>query len=367
MAAAAAVLVATAVLACTATGRERFTFAKSACDAIDPESEVYRSSPQLQELCARAETINPNASCLVDCDVASLCGNPSVGACRRPRYSPLLCRVTAEYYGAGTERAELPEVYRLRRGICLSVASDGGAIQNTALRMAMLRFPDSIAVVGSDFGSESEFHDTWSVTLSDHRDQDGEVALPLRTADYTAAAAEAARGQGVAARISSAVTHESCVSPGGHDTSYRTEPMPLQMLMARLRDHENQPPLIHVTARFTMPETSRLSFGGMVYNAYTAGQSRTVSPVSGKRISVRTEVWLMVAVSPKESAVTEIREALTGSDGTLHVSRTRAAGGAAVRQLEGGTPADPLVAYAGEPPQLWLGMRDACLDLMPPA
>eukprot|EP00873_Tetraselmis_striata_P043837 jgi/Tetstr1/464101/TSEL_008906.t1 len=205
-------------------GAEGFAFASDACDAINKEGRVYQSSPRLRELCERADSINPSRTCLVDCDVNKLCGDPSVGLCRRARASPLLCQVTADYYGPHPDNGDLPEVYRVRRGTCLAFAADGEAVENSALRAAMLRFPDELAIVGSDIGHASRVQSSWSVTFSNRRGDDGQMQLPLVDPQYAVEATARARARGVAASIPTAVLHESCVSPGGRDTSFRTEP-----------------------------------------------------------------------------------------------------------------------------------------------
>lgn len=338
--------------------REGFTFATDACDAINKDGHVYQNSPRLQELCERAETINPSETCLVDCDVRSLCGDPSVGLCRQQaNQSPLLCQVTSDYYGSHPDNRDLPEVYRLRRGTCLSVSSDGEVIDNRALRTAAMRFPDEVATVGSSLGHASRLQGSWSMTFEDTPGTDGEHPLPLVNQDYIVEATERARRQGVAAQIPSAVLHESCVSPGGRDTSFITEPVPLQQRIDRAREHENQPPTLHVTARFTLPETTSVTIAGLEYSTQVPGQPDRFSQLSGKKLSVRTDVWLMVSLSPKTSEVTEVREVIKGSDGKTHVTRVRTGGG--VKVLGEGT---AFVSYTGEPPRLWVGMRDAADD-----
>lgn len=335
-------------------------FAEDACDALNKDSAVYQSSPRLQALCDRAGGINPTRTCLVDCDVRELCGDPSVGLCRQPRASPVQCRITADYYGSHPENRDLPDVYRVRRGTCLSAAADGEAIADRRLLLAMLRFPDELAIVGSGLGHASRLQGSWSVTFSNLRGDDGQMGLPLVEPDYAVEATAEARRRGVAARIPTAVLHESCVSPGGRDTSFMTEPVPLQQRLVRARDHENQPPTLHVTARFALPDTASMSVAGIAYRAFVPGQPEQHSPVSGKKLSVRTEVWLMVAVSPKTDAVTELREVLKGSDGVTHITRVRT--GAPLRSMSGAS-GEAFVSYTGEPPALWVGMRDAAGDV----
>ncbi len=342
-----------AFLVLTRCAREGFAFAVKACDSINKESEVYLSSPRLQELCERAETINPSQVCLVDCDVSKLCGNPGVGYCRKPRTSPLLCQVTPEYYGVHPDNNDLPEVYRVLRGTCLHVSSESGVIDNRALREAVLRFPDEISVVGSSLGYTSSFKSSWSMTFTDARGHSGEHALPLIESGYIVEATKRARKLGVAARVPTALLHESSVSPGGRDTSFLTEPGPLRERLVRAKEHENQPSTLHVTARFSLPDTVSATIAGLTYSARVPGQSDTLSPVSGKKLSVRTEVWLMVALSPKTDGVLEVREVLRGSDGLTHVSRVRT----------GGSQRSGEFRYDGEPPRMWIGMRDAGLDL----
>ena len=355
-----AALFGAAVLIMCECVKEGFAFAVDACDAINKDGHVYKSSPRLQELCERAESINPSRTCLVECDVPTLCGDPSVGLCRRSRTSPLLCRVTADYYGSHPENGDLPEVYRVRRGTCLVVSADGEAVADRRLKAALLRFPDEVAMVGSGLAHASRLQSSWSVTFSDAVGDDGQLPLPLIGPDYAVEATKEARRRGVAARIPTAVLHESCVSPGGRDTSFKTEPVPLQQRLARARDHENQPRVLHVTARFALPDSTSVTLAGMTYAASSPGQQERFSPVSGKKLSVRTDVWIMLAVSPKANSVTEIREVLKGSDGSTHVTRVRT--GDSIKPLSGGD-GGPVVSYAGQPPELWLGMRDAAGDV----
>lgn len=355
-----AVLGASILLVCAfSRHREGFGFASDVCDSINKESGVYRGAPRLQELCSSAKDINPSRTCLVDCDVDKLCGDPSVGLCRRAKGSPLLCKVTADYYGSHPDNADLPDVYRVRRGTCIVFSADGEPVADGALERAMMRFPDEVAIVGSRLSHASRMQSNYSVTFSDNRGGDGRGALPAVEPDYAVHATAEARRQGVAARIPTAVLHESCVSPGGHDTSFKTDPAAIQQRIIRAKDHENQPPILHVTARFSLPETASATIAGVNYTALLPGQQDKVSEVSGKKLSLQTEVWIMVAVSPKTGSVTEAREVLKGSDGFTHVTRVRT--GEAVEGMGWGD--GDLVSYTGQPPDLWVGMRDAATDV----
>ena len=340
---------------------EKFGFATDVCGSIDPDSNVYRDSADLRALCDRADLINPEEACLVDCDVGSLCRNPSVGYCRKARSSHRLCDVTDDYYGSHPENADLPKVYRVRRGACLAATAAGAFVDGPDLRAALMRFPASVAVVGSALGHESRFKEAWTVTLPASPGAGAaDVDLPLASHAFVQEAARRARGSGVSALVPAALLHESCASPGGNDTSFPTEPAPLARRTARAAGHRNQPPRLHVTLRFTLPSTSRVRIGGapgLVYSSFAAGQPRTSSPVSEAPLSVRTDVWLMIEVSPKDGRVTEAREVLSGSDGKVRISKAAPAAGWAFDAQ------DPdVVSFAGDPPELWLGMRDAARD-----
>lgn len=346
-----------AALAGLAPPREGFSFARDVCDSINKESRVYLGSPRLQALCSGADDINPERTCLVDCDIAHLCGNPSVGLCRQAQSAPALCEVSGDYYGHHPDNSHLPNVYRVRRGVCISMSTDGRAIRNAALRSALMRFPESLAVVGTALTDESPLTPSWSVTLADSRTDDNLVELPLASPDYASRGAEMARELGVSASVPSAVLHESCLTPSGQDTCFVTDPAALQDRLARARDHENQPGTLHVTALFTLPDTTQATVGGLAYLTALPGQPRAASPVSGKPLSARTTVWLMAEVSPKLGVLGQVREVLVGSDGTTHVTMVRPPAG--LHPLGDG----PFVAYSGQHPELWLGMRDAAADL----
>lgn len=351
---------------CLTEGPEGFTLATDVCDSINTESRVYTGSPGLREICERADLINPDETCLVDCDVDSLCRNPSVGHCRKPRGPSALCDVTDNYYGSHPDNSGLPSVYRVRRGTCLVATAEGAFVDDANLRRALLRFPESLAIVGGALGHESRLHDSWTVTLAatpGASSEDVRLESSLASYDFVVESAERARGSGASHPVPTAVLHESCVSPGGEDTSFSTEPAPLQERLARASLHENQPPVLHVTMRFSLPDTARLQIGptgpsGLIYTPATSGQTRQVkkSPVSGARLSVRTEVWLMLEVSPKDGVVREAREVLRGSDGRLHISRRKDLGPAAAAPMS-------FLSYQGQPPEMWWGMRDAARDV----
>lgn len=340
---------------------EDFTFATDVCESINPDSDVYNNSPKLQELCNNPDIINPNETCLVDCDVDTLCRNYSVGYCRKPRGSNVLCDVTDNYYGSHPENIDLPKIYRMRRGTCLVATVEGAFVDDTNLRKALLRFPKSIAMVDGNLRHETEFANTWTVSITSSLSSvSSDLYLPLisdDSHDFVKESTDISRKYGVSYHVPTALLHESCVSPGDRDTSVTTEPTPLQDRLNRASNHENQPPVLHITAKFTLSGTTSAKFGGdagLVYQSLIPGQTGVVSPVSGVDISVRTEVWLMLEISPKDMKLLEAREVIVGSDGRMHISKS-----GMDKTIDVGS----FIDYSGDAPKLWLGMRDAALDI----
>lgn len=346
--AAAAALVVSECLRC-----ETFSMATELCGSFSDNSAMYASSPRLQELCKKAESINPTETCYVGCDVKTLCRNPKTLGCMGMNSHPALCDVSYLYYSKALDG--MPKVFRVARGTCLLATESGKFVYNRTLRSALLRFPYKIAIVGDSIGHDSAFPENWSYSFpASNLATTSAVNLSLVEHAYVVESSLMARTIGASADIPTVVYHESCFRPDGGDTSLNIQAASLQSLLTRAASHANQPPVVHITVRFTMPVTSRLDIAGAVYAMDDPGSTSSTSPLTGGPISPQSSVWLSISVSPKTDKMTEAREVIVHPDGMMQLS---------MKRLDRKMDARNIISYTGHPPDIWLGMRDASRDI----
>ena len=345
-------LITTAVVSLLFYGAtEGFSIATKICRGLRQDSSVLAGSPLLRQLCGSADEINPDQACLVDCRVDALCGNPSVGFCRAPRYHKATCDVTAAYRGSEPDNDDLPRVYRVRRGACLIATAGGRVVDTPEARRVLARFPATLACVGTALEAETALPGEWAAAFRD--DARDDIAFPAGD-PFASHAAGRARSLGPSARVPVMCLHESSSDPGGHDTSFPAEPQEFASRLLRARDHERQPPVMHLCARFTLPDTASARFGGELYASTMPGARESASPFTGQLLPVRAEVWLLLQIEPAAAEVTEVREVIRGSDGVTRVSRSARRRPVTLERF---------VEHAGTAPRLWHGMRDAAADL----
>lgn len=342
------VLLIAVIFVCECAKEPFKTFSEDICSSINTESALYTKSPadlRLKVLCASPETINPDQTCTVGCDIQTLCRNPGVGFCGTVAlFHKLTCDVSRTHYGEHPH-PDLPRVYRVRKGTCLSTTNDGRVVEDTNLRACLMRFPSRVSVVGASLTGDSNFLGTWTVTLD--RRNPGTMSLPLATTGFATACAAV-----VGYRAPAMYTFESSRTPSEEDTSSPDVGPVITNRLKRAATQQNQPKLIHVTARFTCPVCVPTFGGKFAYVAPVSG-THPVSPFSKMEISVRTKVWVCMTLSPKEGKIVEVREIMEGSDGKTRIYKSA-------------TPADfdmtiP-VSSSGDPPELWLGLRDGAAD-----
>lgn len=327
--------------------KEPFTFAADICSAIDKDGSIYTDgSPQLKQLCSAPESINPEQTCNVGCDMKTLCRNPGVRFCAEAiHYHPFTCDVSKVHYGGQHSQVDLPPVYRVRKGTCLVTDSRGKVANDARLRACLFRFPSEISVVAATLAT-SQLSESWTLTIGDS--VPARVSLPLKTQDYATACAK------YAPSVPTMFKFESGRTPGGQDTSVSKDVPSLLERLSRARSHKNQPDRLHVTFRFTLPETSRAKFGDKYEYVATVPEDRAQnSPFCKMPISARTDVWLCLSLRPRDGKVDEVREIVSGSDGKIHVYRSNA-----LIDFDMSRP----LSVNGTVPEIWLGLRDGAAD-----
>lgn len=326
--------------------REPFgTLAEDVCSAVNKDSAAY-AAHGLDVTCAKAGDINPGKICTVGCDVDTLCRNLSILYCvKAAQHDKATCDVRGEHYGSHPDSNYLPNIYRVRRGTCLTSTDVGRMVDDRHLRACLMRFPSELAVVAEELAGTSRFRAKWTVSL----DGKTPVELPLQIDEFLKLCA--ARTRSESPDVPVMAVYESSRTPSGTDTSYSIHDAMLTQKVKTVRYHKNQPDRLHVTVMFTLPTVTSANLGGLTYTAVIPGATQT-SPVSGKAICARTTVWLCMRLNPKAGKMDDVREIMMCSGGETHVHRSTE---------ETAFDMDNPLKITG-PHELWLGLRDGAAD-----